>query len=79
MTATFAELMFSAAFMVFIDAGLVFALLPERESLRLGRAISQVAGRIAVRSFPLNEGGQATSQPEPVVPACSQPVVSIAS
>lgn len=45
MTATFAELMFSGAFLVMMNAGIIFALAPEEQSLRAMSAVVAVFRR----------------------------------
>jgi hypothetical protein len=79
MTATFAELMFSALFLMFMNVGTVFAFLPEDKSMQVMRALAALAHSAFARMFPPRGDGQTTSQPELIISVRSQPVVRIAS
>jgi hypothetical protein len=61
MTASFAELMFSALFLVFMNVVTVFALMSEEQGMRAISDIEAVIDRVVAWSFPHHEEGQATS------------------
>ena len=78
MTATFAELTFSAFFLILMNVGMILALLPEEKGRRTMRAIVMLIDSVVAWSFPHNVDGQPASRSEPIIPV-SQPAMSVAS
>ncbi len=79
MTATLPELMFSALFLICMNAGTLLALLPQEKNLQIARAIIARFDRFVAWSFPPREDGQTTSQPGLMISVRRQPVVRIAT
>jgi positive regulator of sigma E activity len=79
MTATVAELAFSVFFLMFMNASMLFAMLPEEKCFSIMQVIAESIARFVTQNFPRREEGQTTSQPELILSVRSQPVVRLAS